>query len=674
MSDYEIDPEVLQLAREEAKDRLENIERNLLSLESGSPGPEAVDELFRDAHSVKSAAAMLGWNAVAAIAHVMEDRFDECREGKASLADLTDLMLSGLDGLKQAVGNDEFDVEPLVAELEAASLAPPPDGDEATEEVEVDDAPAAPIGASSNGAPKQPPKDAPPAAEQSIRVATGKVDRMLDAVGETVLHHHRLEHVLSERILASGDDESEQELDMGNRLLGELHDSVIGIRTLPLSSITAPYPRAVRDTAAAEGKEVELAMTGTDTQLDRSILEGIGELINHLLRNSVAHGIELPDEREAAGKPRQGRIELRAEQRGGMVAIEISDDGGGVPAELLAKADEAGSLTELLSAPGFSTATEVSDIAGRGVGLDAVKDRVEALAGSLEVQSETGHGTQVTLLLPVTLALMRLLMCERAGQPFGLPLTSVREVVSASQTVSLGGRQSLELNGEAVALEDLAAALGTSAPELPEDAPAMVVGAAGLWRAVACDTVLGDQEVVVKSLGPLLAGAPGYLGAAILGDGRVALIIDPSHLVRGPRAPAGPTAGLTPPEEPVEAPRILVVDDQVSMRGLHRSILETAGYRVQTACHGREALAVIAADGVDLVLTDIEMPEMDGFELLRAIREDAERASLPVVMVTALGTDEQRQRGADEGADGYIVKEEYDQHAMLDMVSGLVGA
>jgi two-component system chemotaxis sensor kinase CheA len=672
VSEYEIDPDVLQLAREEAGDRVANIERNLLALESGSIGSEALDELFRDAHSVKSAAAMLGWHSAAAIAHVMEDRLEECRRGAASLTDLADLLLNGLDGLKQAIGDGEFDVEPLVAELEAARVTPPMD---AVEETTGDQESAPAVPKASNGTSKNGTrKGTSPPAEQSIRVATQKVDRMLDAVGETVLHHRRLEHVLSDHISTAGDDESEQELDMGNRLLQELHDSAVGMRTLPLSSITAQYPRAVRDAAGAEGKEVELVMTGIDTQLDRSIIESIGELLNHLLRNSVAHGIEPPDEREAAGKPRQGRVELRAEQRAGMVAIDVSDDGRGVSAELLAKAEEFGSLTEMLSAPGFSTAAQVSGISGRGIGLNAVKDSVEALAGNVEVQSQPGHGTKVTILLPLTLAMMRLMMCERAGQPFGLPLTSVREVVSTSQTVSLGGRRSLELNDEAVALEDLAAALGASAPELPDDAPAMVVGSGGRWRALSCDTVLGDQEVVVKSLGPMLAGVQGYLGAAILGDGRVALIVDPNHLVRGARGPAGPAAGLVPSEKPAEARRILVVDDQVSIRGLHRSILETAGYRVQTACDGLEALDQLAGGSIDLVLTDIEMPEMDGFELLHAIRGSAERASLPVVMVTALGTAEQRQRGADEGADGYIVKENYDQHTMLDMVSRLVGA
>jgi two-component system chemotaxis sensor kinase CheA len=631
-----IDPEVLQLAREEANERVMNIERNLLGLEDGSVGEDAVNALFRDAHSIKSAAGMLGWDEAVTIAHSMEDTFDECREGKGSLSELTDPLLKSLDALKVAVSGESVDGE-LVADEPSAAQP-------------------------SNGA----------SVSQSIRVAAPKVDRMLDAVGETVLHQRRLEHLLASEVASSGDDEAEEELDMGSRLLGELHDSVIGMRTLPLSSITAPFARSVRDLAAGEGKEVQLQITGADTQLDRVILEGLGEVINHLLRNCIAHGIEAPDEREATGKERRGTIKLRAEQREGMVAIELSDDGRGVRAEVAAGTGEDVSLADALTAPGFTTTEEVSDVAGRGVGLDAVKKHVEALAGSLEVNSEPGQGMTVTLLLPLTLALQRLLMCERAGQIFGLPLTSVREVVTVTDPVSLGGRRALELNGEAVPLEDLATMLGASAPELDPGAPAMVIATAGRRVAISCDSVIGDQEVVVKGLGPLLASVRGYLGAAILGDGRVAMIVDPNHLLRRPDSSPAAVRPMAAPEEAPPAPTVLVVDDQFTVRELQRSILETAGYRVETARDGREALERIGRSGIDMVLTDIEMPEMTGFELLHEIRADPERGELPVVIVSANGGEDDKRRGAEEGADAYIVKQEYDQHALIDVIERLV--
>lgn len=651
--------DILEMAREEATDCLERLERNLLALESGSAEPDAIDAMFRDAHSIKGTASMVGWKEVSSIADAMESRLEECRGQGTFPAELVDPLLRGTDALRRAVAGDPGQGSSVIEELGAKAPAM--------------DVPPRQEPGESKPAHADPALPSRPGTDRAIRVSAEKVDRMLDAVGESVLHHRRLEHQLGERILADGDDVAEEELDMGERLLDELQDSVIEMRTLPLSSITAPYPRAVRDIAAAEGKQVELVITGAETQLDRVILEGISETITHLLRNSVAHGVEDPDDRERAGKPRIARLELRAEQRGSMVAIELEDDGRGVSPELLARAEEEGSLTEVLAKPGFSTATEVSDLAGRGVGLDAVKSHVERLGGSLEVVSEPSRGTKVILLLPLTLALLRVLLCERAGQPFGLPLASVREVVTVNDTTSLGGRRSLELRGESIPLADLAAIVGASAAPLPASPPTMILVSPSRVVGVICDRVLGDQEVVMKRLGPLLAGVPGYLGAAILGDGRVALILDPSHLLTQHASGSAPSKAVAKPVERF-APKVLVVDDQFTVRELQRSILETAGYRVETARDGRDALErIVGHTDIDMVLTDIQMPEMDGLELLTAIREQPDHASLPVVIVTSEGGDEYRRRGAENGADAYIVKDEFDQQALLETIGRLVG-
>ena len=654
------DSDILGMAREETTDCLERLERNLLALESGSAEPDAIDAMFRDAHSIKGTASMVGWKEVSSIADAMETRLEECRSQDAFRLELVDPLLRATDALRQTIAGDTGHGSSVIAELACeppAAAAPPP--------------------AQKVGEPRPaPPVDpAPrPGADRAIRVSAEKVDRMLDAVGESVLHHRRLEHQLRNRALTEGDDVAEEELDMSERLLDELQDSVIEMRTLPLSSITSPYPRAVRDIAAAEGKQVELVITGAETQLDRVILEGISETITHLLRNAIAHGVESPRERERAGKPRVARLVLRAEQRGSMVAIELEDDGRGVSPELLARAKAEGSLTEVLAKPGFSTATEVSDLAGRGVGLDAVKSHVERLGGSLEVLSEPSRGTKVVLLLPLTLALLRVLLCERAGQPFGLPLASVREVVAVGDTTTLGGRRSLELRGETIPLGDLAAIMGASAAPLEAFAPAMILVSPARVVGITCDRVLGDQELVTKRLGPLLAGVPGYLGAAILGDGRVALILDPSHLTQRHSSSPSPSSRISEPENRT-APNVLVVDDQFTVRELQRSILETAGYHVETARDGREALERIARDSdIDMVLTDIQMPEMDGLELLAAIREHPEHAALPVVIVTSKGGDADRRLGAEMGADAYIVKDEFDQQALLETIDRLVGS
>jgi two-component system chemotaxis sensor kinase CheA len=649
-----LDPEILAVARAEASDCLDRIERNLLELEGGSAPDDAIDAIFRDAHSIKGTAGMVGLDEAAAIAHAMEDRLEASRaQGTFSLR-FVDPLLEATDALRRAVGGETVGARSVVEALEAPVS---PDA-------------GAPAGTEAP-APGPPPTPSTGTPGRSIRVSARTVDRMLDAVGETVLHHRRLEHHSEAWAQAVGRDVAEEELSMGERLLAELQDSVIGMRTLPLSSITAPLPRAVRDLAVAEDKEVELTITGGETPLDRVILEGISDTIIHLARNAVAHGIEDPAERERRSKPRAGRLELHAQQRGGMISLEVRDDGRGVSPAVLEQAREAGSLTALLSRPGFSTAPETSDLAGRGVGLDAVKSHVERLGGAFEIRSEPGAGTTVALLLPLTLALLRVLMCERGGQRFALPLASVREVVTVTRTVSLGRRRSLELHGESIPLADLAGVLGTAAAPLADAAPALVVMQSGRAVAVAVDRVLGDVEVVIKSLGPLLAGVPGCLGAAIMEDGRVGLILDPGHVLDvHADAPSGEE--LPSPGSRL-ASKVLIVDDHFTVRELQRSILESAGYRVATARDGREALGRIEAErDIELVVTDVHMPGMDGFELLGALRALPGRSSLPVAIVTSLSDEDHRRRGAELGADAYIVKQEFNQQTLLETVGRLV--
>jgi two-component system chemotaxis sensor kinase CheA len=522
----------------------------------------------------------------------------------------------------------------------------------------------------------QPPAGQPEAPvaqlEQSIRVSAAKVDRVLDTVGGAVLHQRSLGHLLD----AHGDDRVEEALDRGEVLLEELQNATIELRALPLAAITGQLPRYVRDLAVANGKDVELTLQGVETQLDRTILDGLSDTLGHLLRNAIAHGIESPDERAAAGKRARGHVELRAEQRGDRVAIEVVDDGRGVAAELLREAGQNGSLVDLLAQPGFSTADQVDGVAGRGVGLDAVKAHVESLGGSLEVHSEPGRGTTITLLLPLTLAILHVLLVERLGQVLGLPLARVEEVVPVEDTTALRGRRSLVLRGESIPLGDLAVVLGGGG-ELPPRPPALVVNHAGKTVALACDRLVGEESVIVKTLGPLLGRRPGYLGGAILGDGRIALIVDPAVAVARAAgglatAPAGGDPEHAPPAQ--TASRVLVVDDQFTVRELQRSILEAAGYEVVTANDGRAALQRLTADAdVDLVVTDLEMPEMGGLELLRRVREDASLASLPVVVVTSRSSEDDRRRGLEAGADAYVTKDRFDQRAMLDTVERLIG-
>jgi two-component system chemotaxis sensor kinase CheA len=615
-----MDAQILEVFFAEAGERVDRMVELLMGIEDGSAPSDAVDAIFREAHSVKGSAGMVGLDRPRAIAHELEDELNRARGAGALGREQVEPLLRLADELRRSLG----------------------------------DTPAEPV--------------APAPAAATIRMPAEKVDRLLDAVGESALQMGRLEHVLDR---TAGDGTAAWELDRGRALFSELQRAAIDMRTLPLSSITGRYPRAVRDIAAATGKEVALVIEGTDTQLDRVILEGLGDALAHLLRNAVAHGIEAPEERRRAGKPAAGRVRMSAEQRGNVVAVDVSDDGRGVSAALLEQARAAGSLVDVLAAPGFSTAPEVSDVAGRGVGLDAVKEHVEALGGSMEIESVTGAGTTIRLLLPYSVALTRVLMIERDGHPFGVPLAAVEEVVVIAETLALGGREALELRGRPVPLADLSAVLGARTRPLPERARALVVRASGRRRAIACDGVLGEHEVVVKSLGPLLAGVPGYLGAAIVDDGAIAPILDPAWLAAREGSAAPAIVAAQPAA--AAAPKVLVVDDQFTVRELQRSILEAAGYRVTLARDGREAYAQVGADAeIDLVVTDVNMPEMDGFQLLEAIRRDPRRSALPVVLLTSLGNEEDRRRGAEAGADAHIVKDQFDQRALLDTLDRLL--
>ena len=631
--------DLLRMFGEEAEERLDRMVDALLALERGASGTDAIAELFRDAHSIKGGASMMGLEPVYEIANELEDRLSEARE--AGVLDPSDVgsYLESVDELRRAVaaaGPGAERAAPAAAAPPAAETAPPgpepADGD-----------------------------------RRSMRVEASKVDRLLDAVGETVLQQRRLEHALE------GTAEADGLLGSGDVLLGELQDAVIQLRTMPLSAITGPFPRAVRDLAAAQDKEAELIIEGAETQLDRGMLEGASETIGHLLRNAVGHGVEDPETRRRAGKPERATIRLRAEPRGARVAIEVSDDGRGVSPDLVAAASGGRSLVDVLAEPGTSTATSVTELSGRGVGLDAVRSAVAAVGGDLQIDSSPGSGTRVTLLMPVSLVLLHVLLVESSGATLGVPIAAVEEVAMIDNALALRGRRSIDVRGQAVALVDPAAASGGNGAQGRRHA--VVVAAGGRRAALACDDVTGEEEVLVKPLGPLLEAVPGYIGAAIMRDGRVALIADPAHLASLPaHAGAGSAPAPAPAAaSPAAAPTVLVVDDQFTVRELQRSILEASGYRVRTARDGREAWELLGAgEDVDIVVTDIEMPEMSGLELLEAIRRAPGREALPVVVVTSRAQEEDERRGLEAGADAYLVKERFDQRVLLDTVGRLL--
>jgi two-component system, chemotaxis family, sensor kinase CheA len=666
----EADSDLLEIFRDEANGRLDDMEAALLAVEAGDAGADIIDEVFRDAHTIKGTAGMIGLDDVRALAHAVEDVLSNVRDTGSFPSGLAGTLLRSTGALRTLVNGGSEPVSELVNELapvpaprhageprRAAASQPPADADEQT------DIPAQP----SPEASAAPVQARPRAERRPLRVPAEKIDHLLDVVGEVMQDRRRLAHSMGEDTGLS--QEVAEVLSTGDRMLDELKDAAVGMRTLQLSVLVAPLRRAVRDLAKAAGKQVDFVVMGAETELDRVILESLAEPLTHVLRNTINHGIEPPRERARVGKPPRGRIELRAVPRGGLVEITVSDDGKGVSAEVIQEAGRVGSLVDVVAQPGYSTATDVTSLAGRGVGLDAVKAYVQSVGGGLEIRSEPGRGFDVVMLLPLAFALMEVLLFERGGAVYGVPLAVVDEVVVVDATFTLEGRQSLEVHGRAVPVADVAVLVGAQAPPQAPRPPALVVSAASRRVVASCDRLLGKEEVVVKPLGPVIAGGEGYFGAAILGDGRIALLIDPATLTTGRRHAVLPAA---PP--PPAAKKILVVEDSFTVRELQRSILETAGYSVITARDGREGLDVVERDDeIALVVSDVEMPRVDGLALTRAIRSNPARSSLPVVIVTAHASDDERRQGIEAGADAYMAKRSFDQQALLSTVERLVG-
>jgi two-component system, chemotaxis family, sensor kinase CheA len=701
MSD--LDAELADIFRQEAVERLDQMDVGLLAVEAGDAGAADLDALFRNVHTIKGAAGMLGLDDIRALAHAAEDILAAVRTAgtfppqlAAPLLRTTAVLRACVTGAQESVGEAIADLTATGSALAAAPADPPSDG---ASGVSPPDAPGVgpqdPLGDGPHGAPAAgrrvaaerpanaagasppaaapgagPAATAPKAGERPLRVPAQKIDRLLDVVGELMQFRGQTAHSLGGKGQLSA--EFADLMASGGRMLSELKDTAIGMRTLPLSAITRRLPLAVRDIALETGKDVELTVAGADTELDRVILESLHDPLAHLLSNAVIHGIESPAERERAAKPSRGHLEVRAVPHGSLVEIVVADDGRGISPEVMEQARREGSLTDVLARPGYSTAAELTDRAGRGVGLDAVNSYARSLGGSLEVRSEPGRGMAIHLTLPVALAQLEVLLFERGRAVYGVPLGAVEEVVLITATLTLEGRPALDVRGQALPVADVAALLGAEAPPLGERSPALVVSAGGRRALAVCDAVLGEHEALVKSLGPLFRGIEGYLGAAILGDGRIALLVEPLVLTRGTahalRVSALDAAG------PVAAPKVLVVEDSFTVRELQRSILEAGGYPVVTARDGRDALGVIATDPeIALVVTDLDMPQLDGLELTREIRATDRRSSLPVIIVTSRGSAEDRHRGIEAGADAYMAKHDFDQQALLATVERLVG-
>jgi two-component system sensor histidine kinase and response regulator WspE len=475
-----------------------------------------------------------------------------------------------------------------------------------------------------------------------------------------------------------------------------LYEGALECRMRPFVDGTRAFPRMVRDLARQLGKQVRLEIAGDTTRVDREVLEKLDAPIGHLLRNAVDHGIELPVHRLELGKSAEGTVRLEARHSAGRLVVVVSDDGGGIDvAQLrttvverkLASGDTAARLSEaelfeFLLLPGFTLAQSVTDVSGRGVGLDAVQDMLKQVRGSLRISSNHGQGTQFQLLLPLTLSVVRALLVEVGGEPYAIPLAGIARTlkIPTSSLASLQGRPHFDLDGKRVGVVSMHQVLESAPPKARGDELSVVVlGGGDRAYGLVVDRLLGERELVVQPFDGRLGKIKDISAASLMEDGSPVLILDIDDVIRSVEklAAAGTlssVAGPTGADPGTKKKRVLVVDDSLTVRELERKLLLNGGYEVEVAVDGMDGWNAIRTGKFDLVVTDVDMPRMDGIELVTLVKQDPNVKSLPVMIVSYKDRPEDRQRGLQAGADYYLGKSSFQDRTLLDAVADLIGA
>jgi two-component system sensor histidine kinase and response regulator WspE len=729
---------MFELFRMDSESQTQALTAGLLGLERDPAAADQLEACMRAAHSLKGAASIVGLGAGVEVAHVMENCFVAAQQGRALLrAPQVDVLLRGVDLLARIArtpegGAGQWGGGPLREELDAltTSLQDILEGREATVvPVEVARPGASAPTAEAGGDARRDDAD------RYLRVTAEHLNRLLALSGESLVESRwrntfaasllqledrhddlarNLDQLRESSSLAPKDAEAMHravrdcredlaerlvELDRFDRrakdLSHRLYDEALACRMRPFADAIDAFPRLVRDVGRTLGKQVRLQVVGEATPIDRDVLEKLEAPLGHLLRNAVDHGIEPPLERQAAGKPAEGTVRLEARHSAGTLQVIVADDGRGVaPEGLRAAVVERGltnaetaaalsgpELLEFLFLPGFTMKETVSEISGRGVGLDVVQDMVRQVRGLVRVSSQQGVGTRFQLQLPLTLSILRALLVEVGGEPFAFPLVSiVRTVRLAPERIErLEGREHFEFEGQHVSLLS-AQQVFEGAEPLPstEDLAIVVVGGPANRYGLAVDRFLGERELVVRPLDSRLGKIKDISAAALLEDGSPTLIVDVEDMILSLQKLA--SAGLLGKMRMAPAPaaekarkRVLVVDDSLTVRELERKLLTRGGYEVEVAVDGMDGWNAVRTGRFDLVVTDIDMPRLDGIGLVTLIKKDPHLKSVPVMIVSYKDREEDRRRGLDAGADSYLTKGSFHDETLLQAAIDLVG-
>jgi two-component system chemotaxis sensor kinase CheA len=775
----------------EAFELIEQMDQDLVELESNPEDLELLNGIFRVAHTVKGSSSFLNFDILTELTHHMEDVLNKARKDELKITpDIMDVVLQSVDMMKALLeaiketssdADSGIDIKEICAKFDQISNGNLPQAETTAEESAIEEisaaiptleepkeditpqvpavkesqeeeqdlsemsdddvakeierllaqkmeeklakkakkaASTAEIKVEVNEpkleivtpppAPKAIKKEAPATKkaastkktpntpEQTIRVEVSRLDHLMNLIGELVLGKNRLlkiyddveERYEGEKFL----EELNQVVSSVSMVTTDLQIAVMKTRMLPVSKVFNKFPRLVRDLSRELNKDIDLVLTGEETELDKSIVEEIGDPLVHMIRNSCDHGIETPEVRTTAGKPARGTVNLKAYNEGNQIVIEIKDDGAGMdPGFLKMMAIEKGVITDreaenltdkesygLIFRPGFSTAAQVTGVSGRGVGMDVVKTNIEKLNGIIDIDSELGRGSTFKLKIPLTLAIMQALLVNAQEEYFAIPLSSVLETVriSMDEVYTIEGRNVLRLRNEILSLVRLSDMFGVEQVfDSGEHAYVVIIGLAESKLGIIVDGLVGQEEIVIKSMGDYLKGIEGIAGATIRGDGGVTLITDVSAMMNlAKEVKVDLTQEVSNQvSQAKNSPsdyNVLVIDDSKTDRTIIKKSLAPLGITLTEATNGVEALNILKANEInfDAVLVDIEMPQMDGYTLASEIRKYSKYRNLPLLAVTSRTSKSDRLRGVEVGMTEYITKP-YSPEYLMNAVS-----
>lgn len=696
----------LDIFAREAEEHLQILRKGLLALEKEAFSAERIHELLRSGHTLKGSARLVGLEELGQVAHLIEDIFKSLETGERLInPELIDVLFLGTDAVEALIaqahsaGDISVNVEQVLTALETGAM---PESKSVSNALIKENSDHIEL--------------------ETVRTSVVKLDQLVNLMGEILISQRlfdergrnlrglmgrietfmgglrKAENYRTVKGILDNFSQLSAELDRDTvhleYLVRELHGSAMELRMLPLSAITEDLEVMARSLAREQGKNLQLDIIGKEVELDRMMLEALKPMLLHMLRNAVDHGLESPEERQRAQKTLVGRIELTARYELGLVRLVMRDDGSGIdPVTIRRIAQERGVISAeearlmsdeeavyLILRPGFSTREFITDVSGRGVGMDVVKSNIDRVKGNLVIHSTPGQGTEMILHLPLTMAVINSLAIDCEGETYAVPLHYVTEILRLREEdiFTQGAREVVRVRDRMLPLFDLATLLGIprqASTNRLQRITVMVLNFREQQVAFTISESYGTQELVAKNLGKQLKRVRFFSGATVLADGTPALIMSVPDLFTASIQGSGTQLrkDFASHREKSRKGNLLVVDDSITTRTMEKNILETHGFSVTLAVSGEDALEKLRSGKFDLMISDVEMPGISGFELTRRVRSMENTQDLPVIIVSSLASDEHRRTGIEVGAQAYIVKGKFDQGTLLETVEALIG-